>query len=102
MLAHEIMHSFKKKIGKIGYIAVKLDMEKAYDRLEWSFISVILLKLGFHTKWVDWVMECISTMSYSLLTNANSQEKIQPSRGYPLSPYTFIICVELLGRELLI
>ena len=45
MLAYEIMHPFKKKKGKMGYMAVKLDMEKAYDRLEWDFIKVILTRL---------------------------------------------------------
>ena len=42
------MHYFKKIKGKSGYMVVKLDMEKAYDRLEWDFIKVILTKLGFH------------------------------------------------------
>ena len=66
MLAYEILHSFKKKKGKASYMAVKLDMEKAYDRLEWDFIKVILTRLGFHPKWIGWVMECISTVSYSV------------------------------------
>ena len=104
MLAHEIMHSFKKKKGKTGYMAVKLDMEKAYDRLEWEFIKAILTRLGFHPKWIGWVMECISTMSYSVLINGSLEGKIYPSRGIrqgdPLSPYIFIICIEFLGREL--
>ena len=63
MLAHEIMHSFKKKKGKIGYMTVKLDLEKAYDILEWNFIRTILSKAGFHSKWIEWVMECISMVS---------------------------------------
>ena len=60
MLAHEIMHSFKKKKGKTGYMAVKLDMEKAYDRLEWDFIKTILTRLGFHPKWIGWIMQLFS------------------------------------------
>ena len=71
MLAHEIMHYFKKK-ENLGYMAVKLDMEKAYDRLERDFIRAIISKLGFHSKWIGWVMECIFTVSYSLLINDNS------------------------------
>ena len=65
------MHLFKKKKGKIGFLAVKLDIEKAYDKLELNFIWAILSKLGFHSKWIEWVMECISTVSYSLLINDN-------------------------------
>ena len=104
MLAHEIMHSFKKKNGKTGYMAVKLDMEKAYDILEWEFIKAILTRLGFHPKWIGWVMECISTVSYSLLIKGSPEGKIYPLRGIrqgdSLLPYIFIICVEFLGREL--
>ena len=103
MLAHEIMHYFKKKKGETGYMAVKLDMEKVYDRLEWEFIEAILTRLGFHSKWIGWVMEYISTMSYYVLINGSPKGKIYPSRGIRqgdlLSPYIFIICVEFLGRE---
>ena len=97
VLVHEIMRLFKKKKGKIGFMAVKLDMEKAYDRLEWNFIWTILSKLDFHSKWIEWVMECISTVSYSLLINDNLEGKIQPSGGIrqggpPISLYFNSFC----------
>ena len=79
MLAHEIIHSFKKKKGKMGYMVVKLDMEKTYDKLEWDFIRTIMSKLSFHYKWIGW--EFISMISYSLLINGNSEGKIHQSRG---------------------
>ena len=79
-------------------------MEKAYDIFEWEFVRAILSKLVFHSKWIEWVMECISMVSYSLLMNGNSEGKIQSSRGIrqrdPLSPYIFILCVKFLDREL--
>ena len=62
-------------------MAVKLDMEKPCDRLESDFIRVILSKSGFYSKWIEWVMEYISIMSYFILINGISKEKIQSSRG---------------------
>ena len=50
------MHSFKRKKGKSKYMVVKLDVKKVYDRLKWDFIRVILAKLGFYPKWIEWIM----------------------------------------------
>ena len=66
----------KRKKRKLGYMAVKLDMEKACDRIESDFIKVILSKLGFYSKWIEWVMEYISIMSYFILINGILKEKI--------------------------
>ena len=94
----------KKKKDKLGYMMVKLDMKKPYDRLEWGFIRAILSKIGFHIKWIEWVMNSISMMSYSILINGILEGKIQPIRGIRqggiLSPYIFILCTKHLGREL--
>lgn len=79
-------------------------MEKSYNRLDWDFIRTILTRLGFHPKWIDWVMTCISTISYYILINGSVEGKIQPTRvirrGDPFSPYIFILCVEFLSRKL--
>ena len=57
LIAYESLHTIKqKKTGKEGWCAVKLDMHKAYDRVEWVFLEAILLKLGFHANWVNMVM----------------------------------------------
>ena len=99
------MHKFKKSKGKQAWVALKLDMEKAYDRLEWPFIRKCLEQLGFHSKWIHWIMECIMTISYSLLVNDEPSGLIQPTRGIqqgdPLSPYIFILCMEALSTALL-
>lgn len=67
LIAHEVFHSLKNKGGKEGWIALKLDMKKAYDRLEWDYIIMTLETLGFHPTWVQWIKSCISSVSFSAL-----------------------------------
>ena len=62
-------------------MAFNLDMSKAYDRMEWSFLKLLMLRMGFHEKWVGLMMMCITTVSYSFLINGEPTEKIIPSRG---------------------
>jgi len=57
-LAQEILHAMKKKKGKTCWMALKIDMEKAYGRLEWGFIEKVLSGFGFPNTWIQWVMQC--------------------------------------------
>ena len=70
LLTHEIMHKFKNMKTKTGWTAIKLDMKKAYDRVESDFIILkCLQELGFHPTWNSWIKQCISSVSYSIIIN---------------------------------
>lgn len=64
---HEVIHSMHNK--KTPTMVMKLDMEKAYDRVSWFFLDMVLVKFGFHEVWRKWIMECISTPMLSISIN---------------------------------
>ena len=83
-------------------MAIKIDLEKAYDRIEWSFIREILFMFNFPEKLIELIMSYVSSVSTSLLFNGGFLESFCPLRGIkqgdPLLPYLFILCMEVLGH----
>ena len=104
LIAQELFHALDKNKGKIGFMAMKLDLEKAYDRLEWSFIHRVLQAFYFPPKISRIIMSCVTSSSTFILVNRGALKRFEPSRGIrqgePLSLYLFILCMEYLGHLL--
>lgn len=104
VIVQEVMHTMRRKQGAKGYMAAKIDFEKAYDRLRWAFIRETLLQMNLPYLMIHVIMECITSASLNVLWNGEVTKACKPTRGIrqgdPLSPYIFVMCMERLYQTI--
>lgn len=104
ILLREILHSFKSKNYKNPEFCLKVDLSKAFDRMDWVFLKYLLQLYGFPINFSNWVMACIESAEFSVVINGDGDGFFRPSsglrQGCALSPYMFILGMDLLTRHL--
>lgn len=69
IIAQELIHTISRKKGKAGFMVIKIDLEKVYDMLEWSFTRVMLNRNNLPRSLIKLIMSCISIVSTSIQVN---------------------------------
>ena len=100
IVTQEVFHYMRlKKRGKKYELALKLDMNKAYDHVEWDFLEVVLRIMGFEEIWIGWIMDCVKSESYSLVLNGELSSRICSTRGIRQGDLVFLSLFLLMSCQ---
>ncbi|KAL0303517.1 UNVERIFIED_CONTAM: putative mitochondrial protein [Sesamum radiatum] len=101
---NHFLHTHSK--GRKHFMDLKLDISKGYDIAEWSFLWQVLGKLHFPCDFIEFIMLCVSSVSYSFVLSGKQFGTIITQQGLhqgdPLSPYLFLLCTESLSLLFLV
>jgi hypothetical protein len=99
LAAYENMHNMQSRMwSKMGFMGLKLDMSKAYDKIGWEFLEADMTRLGFASKWMHLVMACVRSVFYFVVVNGNPTGCFKPTRGISKETQSLSICSYCVQR----
>ncbi|GJT78740.1 RNA-directed DNA polymerase, eukaryota, reverse transcriptase zinc-binding domain protein [Tanacetum coccineum] len=97
LITQELLRGYNRKNGQ-NRCAMKIDVQNAYDTVNWDFLSENLKKFGFHSKMVHWIMTCVFSCGYSICINGDRYRYFKGGKGLrqcdSISPYLFNLVIQ--------